>query len=111
MTPSEPAGPAQELTLTDVPTAGRFEARRDGELAGYLDYLQKRGRLALVHTQVEGAHRGSGVGAQLVLFAFDEARHRGLRVIPLCPYVRSYLERHPELADIVVGSPKASSGS
>lgn len=92
-----------DLLLSDAPDRDRFEARRDGELAGVLEYIVKRGRIALVHTEVMPAHEGQGIGSALVRFAMAEARRRELRVIATCPYVQSYLERHHEDDDIVVG--------
>jgi predicted GNAT family acetyltransferase len=93
------------LVVTDQAAAQRYEVHRNGELAGFLDYVVKRGRLALVHTETLPAHAGSGVAGAVARFALEDARARGLRVIPICPFVRSYLERHPEYADLVVGSP------
>lgn len=90
-------------TIIDAEAAQRYEARDEGELAGYIDYVVKRGRIALVHTEVLHAHQGQGLAGQLARFALDDARRRGLRVIPSCPYVRAYVERHPETHDIVVG--------
>lgn len=90
-------------TIIDEEAAQRYEAREDGELAGFIDYVLKHGRLALVHTEVLPAHQGTGISQALVRFALDDARRRGLRVIASCPYVRSYVERHPETHDIVVG--------
>ena len=81
----------------------RYEARIDGELAGTIEYVVKYGRLALIHTEVLPEFEGRGVGSGLVRFAFAEARRRGLRVIPTCPFVRSYVEAHPETHDIVIG--------
>ena len=92
--------------ITDNDAEQRYEARLDGELAGILEYIVKRGRIALVHTEVLPAHEGHGIAGQLARFALDDARRRGLRVIPSCPYVRAYLERHPEERDIVVGVPR-----
>lgn len=91
-----------DITITDAQDAGRYEAVLDGELAGVLEYVFKHGRLALVHTGTEPGYEGRGVASALVRFALDDARRRGLLIIPICPYVRSYLERHPEDADIVV---------
>ena len=95
---SSPARPV----LTDASERERYEAHLDGELAGVLEYKVTRGRIALIHTEVLSVHEGRGVGSALVRFALDDARRRGLRVIPTCPYVRAYLSRHPE-DDIVVG--------
>jgi uncharacterized protein len=91
------------LLVSDATEAQRYEARLDDDLAGVLEYVLKRGRIALVHTEVAPAFEGRGIGAALARFALDDARRRGLRVIASCPFVRSYLARHPEDHDIVVG--------
>jgi uncharacterized protein len=93
--------------ITDAAERGRYEAHLDGELAGVLEYIIKRGRIALIHTEVRPAHEGRGIGSTLVRFALDDARRRGLRVIVTCPYVQDYLTRHPEDDDIVVGRVRA----
>ena len=90
-------------TIIDAEGAHRYEARVEGELAGFIDYVLKRDRIALVHTEVLPAYQGQGIGQRLARFALDDARRRGLRVIASCPYVRSYVERRPETHDIVVG--------
>ncbi len=94
--------------VTDAPERERYEATIDGALAGILEYMVRRERIALIHTEVLPAYEGRGVAAAIVRFALDDARRRGLRVIATCPYVQSYLARHPEDLDIVVGrSPTA----
>ena len=96
-------------TVSDAPERERYEAHLDGELAGILEYIVKRGRLALIHTEVLPHHEGQGIGSALVRYALDDARRRELRVIATCPYVQSYVARHPEDDDIVVGRGKAAS--
>ena len=91
------------IEIADAPERARYEATVGGSLAGVLEYVTKRSRIALIHTEVPPAHEGRGVAAALVRFALDDARRRGLRVIATCPYVRRYLGRHPEDLDIVVG--------
>jgi hypothetical protein len=88
-------------TIIDAETARRYEAREGGDLVGFLDYVVIPGRIALVHTEVSPANAGRGIGSELARFALDDARRRGLRVIASCPYVRAYVERHPETRDIV----------
>ena len=95
------AMPPPEVLIGDAPDRDRYEARIAGELAGILEYAQKRGRIALIHTEVVPAFEGQGVGSALVRFALDDARRRGLRVIATCPYVQSYLDRHPGDDDLV----------
>jgi hypothetical protein len=94
--------PPARPVITDAPARDRYEVILDGELAGVLEYIVKRGRIALVHTEVLPVHEGRGVGSALVRFALDDARRRGLQVIAICPYVQDYLTRHPGDDDIVV---------
>lgn len=94
--------------ISDAPERARYEAHLNGELAGILEYVLKYGRLALVHTEVLPTHEGQGIGSALVRYGLDLARSNGWRVIAVCPYVQSYLARHPEDDDIVVGRPNAA---
>ena len=94
--------------ISDAAERGRYEAHVDGELAGVLEYVLKYGRLALVHTDVLPSHEGQGIGSALVRHGLDLARSNGWKVIAVCPYVQSYLARHPEDDDIVVGRPNAA---
>ena len=87
----------------------RYEADLDGALAGILEYKVKQDRIALIHTEVPPQFEGHGVAAAITRFALDDIRKRGLRVLALCPYVRRYLETHPEDLDIVV--PPASTNT
>src|SRR3954453_4225289 len=92
------------LVIADAGDRHRYEAHLDGTLAGFLDYVVKRERIALIHTEVAPAFEGHGVAAALTRFARDDPRRRDLKVIPICPYVRRYLEKHPDDMDIVVGT-------
>lgn len=89
--------------IDDAVERDRYEAHIDGTLAGILEYKLRRDRIALIHTEVLPAFEGRGVAAAIVRFALADARARGRRVIPTCPYVQDYLERHPEERDVVVG--------
>ena len=70
-------------------------------VAGYIEYHDHNGRRAFNHTVVEPAYEGKGVGSALARGALDDARSRGLPVLPYCPFVRSYLQRHAEYVDLV----------
>lgn len=96
-------GSGASVVVADAPDRHRYEARIADELTGVLEYVIKRDRIALVHTEVLPAFEGRGVAASLARWALDDARRRGRRVIASCPYVRRYLEKHPEDHDIVVG--------
>lgn len=87
-------------TVTDNPDEHRLEIHEDGELAELI-YRTRAGRLVLVHTEVPEALGGRGLGGQLVRAAIDKAGHDGMTVVPLCPFARSWLERHPAEAAVV----------
>jgi uncharacterized protein len=69
----------------------------DGEVA-VLTYRLRAGRFVLIHTQVPASLEGRGIGGKLVLAALDRARQDGLTIVPLCPFARNWLERHPDAA-------------
>lgn len=94
----EVPGPVQ---VRDRTSASRYEAVIDGETVGILQYVRHRDRIDLVHTVTDPAHRGNGAASALVHIAFAEARRDGLAVNPICPFVESWVNRHPEEADIV----------
>ena len=79
----------------------RYEIREDGELAGFVQYNMRGGRLILVHTEIDDTHEGRGLAGILVRGALDDIRSRGLRIVPVCPYVERFIEKHPEYDDLV----------
>ena len=89
------------IDVVDVPEKSRFEIRVDGELAGFGDYSRMGDRVIFRHTEISDAYEGRGLGSKLVQGALDAARAAGHAVVPLCPFVASYIERHPEYEDLV----------
>ncbi|MDH4335532.1 MAG: N-acetyltransferase [Chloroflexota bacterium] len=83
-------------TIRDNPAARRYEGILDGNVAGFVDYLDRRGRRILVHTEVDPTYAGRGVGNRHVAGALDGARASGLKVLIVCPFLRAFVERHPE---------------
>lgn len=88
------------MQISHDPAAGRFSTRLDGHEAE-LAYRRQDGRLVIDHTGVPEAIGGRGVAGKLVRAALDYARAEGLRVVPLCSYSATYIEGHPEYADLV----------
>jgi predicted GNAT family acetyltransferase len=88
------------VTVTDDPQARRYEARVAGSLAGVLAYMRTPDLIALVHTEVDEAYEGQGVGSALARAALDEAREQSTRVVVICPFVERWLTRHPEYCDL-----------
>jgi len=89
------------VRVSDNPKRRRYEAYVDGVLAAYATYGLTPGGITFVHTMTEPAYEGHGVGSRLAEAALDDARARGLRVTPRCPFIAAYIERHPAYADLV----------
>lgn len=90
-------------SMTDRPEAtdnreqSRFEIRI-GDAVAFLTYRRRADRLVLVHTEVPEELGGHGIGGALTQAATAKAAAEGLTVVPLCPFARSWLERHPDAA-------------
>jgi uncharacterized protein len=89
------------ITVVDDPDEERFEVLVDGALAGSAFYHRTPGRIVFLHTEVDPSYEGHGVGSQLAKGALDDARARGLHVVPRCPFVARYIRDHPEYQDLV----------
>ena len=94
--------PRVTVSVSDAPERRRYEIHVDGQLAGILRYALRDPVIRLVHTEVDESIEGRGLGSRLAKFALDDARARGLRVRPDCPFVSAWIGRHPEYADLVV---------
>jgi uncharacterized protein len=92
------------ISITDVPDRERFEARDDGsgEVAGFVTYQVTGAIIAYTHTEVLPAFEGQGVGSQIARAVMVDARARGRTVVPICPFLLKWLEKHHEFDDIVV---------
>ena len=93
--------PEPQISVVDDPAHSRYELRVDGEVAGQLVYRTDGTRRTLVHTEIDPAFEGQGLGSHLAAGALDDARQRGFTVVPLCPFVTAYLRRHHEELDVV----------
>ncbi len=94
----------------DDPDAGRLEIRVGGRRAGYAAYRRRPAAIAFTHTEIEPEFEGRGLGAQLVREALSRARAEGIAVLPFCPFVRSYIESHPEELELVPEERRAQFG-
>ena len=109
MDPSGP-GAADTSVVTDDPAASRYELRVGGELAGFVEYHLRGQQINLIHTEVDPRFQGAGLAAQLARFSLDDARKRNLSVLPSCPYIRSWIRKHPEYTDLVPEDRRADFG-
>lgn len=80
----------------------RYEARVDGELAGFAEYRSHDDVVVFTHTVVQDAYEGQGVGSSLVRAALDDVRRHGAEVEARCTFVKGWIERHPDFQDLLV---------
>jgi uncharacterized protein len=87
------------INIRDNTNLHRFELDADGHIA-FSEYKRVDGVLTILHTEVPKALEGRRIGSSLIRGVLDTARAQGLKVKPLCPFAKAYIERHPEYADL-----------
>ena len=87
--------------MQDAPESSRYEIRDGDRVLGHAAYRREPGRVVFTHTEVDPDTEGSGVGGKLVRGALDDVRSRGERVVAQCSFVRGWIERHEDYADLV----------
>jgi predicted GNAT family acetyltransferase len=90
-----------DRTLVHDEAAGRYELRAGDAVLGFAAYLPAGPSVIVSHTEVDPAHKGEGVGSELVRATLDAIRASGKTVIPNCPFTAAYISRHPEYVDLV----------
>jgi len=83
--------------VTHNEAKGQFEITL-GEEKAVLQYRRTDRSITLIHTEVPQLSRGRGLGNQLIRAALDFAHFNQLKVVPVCPFVKAYLQKHPEAA-------------
>lgn len=85
------------LTVEKQPDRSRYALLKDGEVVGVAEYELRDDAIVFTHTEVDPEKRERGMAAELVQTALDDVRDRtSLRVVATCPYVRRWLQDHPE---------------
>jgi predicted GNAT family acetyltransferase len=92
---------AERIDVADAPERDRYEVSIDGEVVGFSAYRARPGLIAFVHTEVDERFEGRGLGDRLIRFALEDARARGLAVLPFCPFVKAFIEGHREFEALV----------
>ncbi len=90
-----------EMTVTDAPERARYEGHGGDGLVGFVDYRHRGDEVVLTHTETDDQYQGMGAGSGLVRGVLEDARTRGATVVPVCPFVRSWIARHPDYADVI----------
>jgi len=90
-----------EPTVQDVPDANRYEIRDGDQLLGHADYERRGGTVVFTHTEVDPDSGRTGVGSTLIRGALDDVREKGGSIVPQCSFVRDWIGKHQEYADLV----------
>ncbi|HYH81290.1 MAG TPA: GNAT family N-acetyltransferase [Longimicrobium sp.] len=91
---------ASGVQVTRNEAEEQFEAAMEGG-KGVLTYAEQNGKLYVLHTEVPEALEGHGVGGALVRTAMDYARGQGVKVVPFCPFAKTWLQRHGDYDDML----------
>lgn len=90
-----------DIVIKDRPELEYYEIEVDGTRAGLAAYEIEDEVIAFTHTEVGDAYGGQGLGSRLIRFALDDARTRGLKVEPTCPFVKTWIGRHEDYQDLL----------
>jgi predicted GNAT family acetyltransferase len=89
------------MSVADAADRERFEISVDGEVVGFAEYHRTHSAISFLHTEIDPAHAGEGLGTELIAAALDAAREEGKPALPYCPFVRHFIRTHPEYVDLV----------
>lgn len=99
--PGEPSPAEAPHDVRRDDAGSRYVLRVDGEEVGLAEFRRDGDRVVFTHTEVDEPHSGQGWGTTLVGEALADVRDRGLRIVPVCRFVRAYLRDHHEFDDLV----------
>ncbi|TWS23217.1 N-acetyltransferase [Tsukamurella sputi] len=98
---TENADPTRETVVVRNDAQGRYDITVDGELAGFTLFVDRGEQRIFPHTELDEKFSGRGLSGILVHDALEDTRAAGKRVVPVCPLVKRYVSKHPEVQDIV----------
>jgi len=94
---SLPADAAPRDRVVNDPEHHRYVLERDGEVIGTSVYETGPGVIRIIHTEVDESLQEHGLGSKLAQGVLDDIRdHTDLQLVPICPFIRGYLAKHPE---------------
>jgi uncharacterized protein len=98
-----------DVQVRKDPDAHRYQAFIDDELVGFAEYQLSSGLVVFTHTEVEDKCEGMGVGSTLAREALDDVRREGTHeVVPVCPFIKGWIDHHPDYQDLVHVAPHST---
>ena len=95
---------AKSLEVRDNTEAHRFEVTL-GDTIGVIDYEKHGDTYVMTHTGVPKEYGGQGVADRLAQVALNQVRDEGAKVVPACPFIKTYIQRHKDYAPLVADRP------
>ncbi len=90
-----------DVRVQDAPERSRYEIYVTDELAGFAQYRLSGARAEFTHTEIDDKFEGRGLASELIRDALDDSRRRGWHVVPTCPFVADFVDKHTEYQDLV----------
>jgi uncharacterized protein len=89
------------LTIENNTEKQQYEAKLDGKVVAFAEYRPIGQSIMFTHTEVNEDLEGKGVGSQLIRFALEDTKAKGMTAIPMCPFVKLFIQRHKDFIDVV----------
>ena len=96
---------ASGTDVTNNADQHRYEARVDGNLAGWVDYQLTTELVVITHTEVDPSYEGQGIGSALARATLEDVDDQGRKALVICPFITSWIRRHPEYRNVLYGAP------
>ena len=88
-----------KVRIVDNPGDARYEIYCDDQ-RGFVTYRRDADTITFLHTEIDDKFEGHGLGSRLAEGVLEEARAQNRTVVPECPFIRDFIEKHPEWADL-----------
>ena len=90
-----------DYELINNEATNQYEFHIDGFIPRIV-YQKSEDKISLIHTEVPLALGGKGIANQLVKKVLEDIQQKGFKLVPLCPFVKKYIQRHPEWTSLVI---------
>jgi uncharacterized protein len=92
---------AEPITIDNNTDKQQYEAKLNGKVVAFAEYRPIGQSVMFTHTEVNEDLEGKGVAGQLIRFALEDTKAKGMTAIPMCPFVKIFIQRHKDFIDVV----------